>query len=258
MRRLVLAGEASITHRVFPVVEENALVGAAGKRHTGAVSALLVQILPIAVAIALEPICILAALVMPATDRPLANSLAYLGALIGVMLVYGAAVLLVFQHHAVAAGGTRTDDIVQVLWLLIGLGFLAAFVVILLRRPRAAGVGQESRWARLVERMGPLGAAGVGLFLVNWEMETPALTVILKSRVSMTTALVSLVIFTAVAVSTAVVPVAAYLAAPEKVGGVLGPTKAWLSRHERVIVLVLFCLIGAAFTYQGAAALLKQ
>ena len=179
-------------------------------------SALLVHILPIAVVIALEPMCILAALVMPATDRPLTNSFAYLGALVGVMLAYGAAVLLIFQHHAVAAGGTRTDDVVQLLWLLIGLGFLTAFVVILVRRPRSAGPEQESRWTSLVTRMGPLGAAGVGLFLVNWEMETPALTVILKSRVATATALAALAIFTAVAVSTSVVPVAAYLAAPDK------------------------------------------
>jgi len=212
---------------------------------------------PVALAIALEPVCIIAALMMPATNRPLANSLAYLGALIGVMLVYGAAVLLVFQHHAVA-GGARTDDIVQLLWVLIGLGFLTAFAVILARRPRPVGVQHESRWTRWVERMGPAGAAAVGVFLVNWEMETPALTEILKSRVPTTTALVSLVLFTAVAVSTAVVPVVAYLAAPDQVGGILTATKAWLGRHERVIVLVLCCLVGAVFTYKGAAALLQQ
>jgi hypothetical protein len=61
-----------------------------------------------------------------------------------------------------------------------------------------------------------------------------------------------------VAVSTAVVPVVAYLAAPERVGGILETAKGWLSRHERVILLVLFGLIGAVFTYQGASALLKQ
>jgi len=221
------------------------------------VSPVLVQILPVAVAIALEPICIIAALVMPATNRPLANSFAYLGALISVMLVYGAAVLLVFQHHAVA-GGTRTDDIVQLLWLLIGLGFLTASAVILARRPRAVGVQQESRRTRWVEKMGPAGAAAIGVFLVNWEMETPALTEILKARVPMATALVSLVLFTAVAVSTAVVPLVAYLAAPDQVGGILAATKAWLSRHQRLIVLVLFCLIGAVYTYKGAAALLQQ
>ena len=220
-------------------------------------SSLLVHILPVAVAIALEPICVIAALVMVATNRPLANSFAYLASLIIVMLAYGATVLLVFQHHAVA-GGTRTDDIVQLLWLLIGLGFLTAFAVILVRRPRAAGAQHESRWTRLVERMGPAGAAAIGVVLVNWEMETPALTEILKSRVPPTTALVSLVLFTAVAVSTAVAPLVAYLAAPDRVGSILAAAEAWLSRHERVIVLVLFCLIGAVYTYKGAAALLQQ
>ena len=219
---------------------------------------LFVQVLPIAVVIALEPICIIAALVMPATERPLANSLAYLGAVIGVMLGYGAAVLLLFQHHAIAAGGTRTDDIVQLLWLLIGLGFLAAFVVILVRRPQRSGGRQEPRWTGWVARMGPLGAAAVGVFLVNWEMETPALTVMLKSRVSTAAALTTLVLFTAVAVSTQVVPVGAYLMAPDKVGGGLARAKTWLGRHERVMVLILFGLIGAAFTVKGGAALLKQ
>jgi hypothetical protein len=218
--------------------------------------ALLLQILPLAVAIALEPICILASFVMQATDRPVANSLAYLAALVGVMLGYGAAVLLVFQHHAVA-GAARTDDLVQLLWLFIGLGFLTAFVVVLARRPKAGGADPQERWIRLVERWGPLGAAGVGLFLVNWEMETPALTVILKSRVPTGQALVALVAFTAVAVSTSVAPFVLYLVAPASVGGVLDRSKGWLTQHERPILLALLLLVGAAFTYFGASALVR-
>jgi len=218
---------------------------------------LLVHILPIAVLIALEPLCVIAALIMPGTDRPAANGFAYLAALIGVMLVYGAAVLLVFQHHA-NAGGTRTDDIVQLLWLAIGIGFLTAFTVILVRRPPADGPRHESRWMGYVERMGPLGAAALGLFLVNWEMETPALTEIIKERVSLATALAALLVFVAVAVSTAVAPVAAYFAAPARVGGLLSTGKGWLSRHERILVLVLFGVVGAVYTYKGAAALLRQ
>jgi hypothetical protein len=219
--------------------------------------ALLLQILPLAVAIALEPICVLASLVMQATDRPVANSVAYLAGLVAVMLGYGAAILLVFQNHAVA-GGDRTDDIIQLLWLFIGLGFLTAFVVVLTRRPKAGAADPQARWVRVVERMGPLGAAGVGLFLVNWEMETPALTLILQSRVPTGTALAALVAFTVVAVSTSVAPFLMYLAAPDKVGGALDRGKDWLDRHERPILLALLFLIGAAFTYVGAAALVSR
>jgi hypothetical protein len=219
-------------------------------------STLLVQLIPLAVLIAIEPVCVLASFVMQATDRPVADSLAYLGALVGVMLGYGAVVLFVFQHHAISAG-TQTDDIVQALWLFIGLGFLTAFVVLLARRPRTGASAAEPRWTRLVTRMGPLGAAGAGVLLVNWEMETPALTVILKSRVPTAEALLALVLFVAVAVSTSVAPFVVYLAAPGRVVEQLDRGKAWLGRHERVIVLVLFLVVGAAFTYLGGSALLR-
>ncbi len=218
---------------------------------------LLVQILPVAVVIALEPICVIAALVMLATVRPVANGVAYVAALVAVMLAYGAAVLLAVHHHALAAG-RGTDDVVQVLWLLIGVGFLAAFFVVLARRPRRGEAASEPRWMRWVERLGPLGAAGVGVFLVNWEMETPALTDILKARVSLATAFAALIIFVAVAVSTAAAPVAAYVAAPGTTGRTLADGKDWLRRHQRPIVLVLLGLIGAIYTFKGATALLRQ
>ena len=104
--------------------------------------------------------------------------------------------------------------------------------------------------------MGPLGAAGVGIFLVNWEMETPALTDIVKSRVSTATALGARPLHRRRRQhrgrAVRGVPCGA-----GQVGGVLDG-KAWLSRHQRPIVLVLFCLIGAVYTYKGASALLKQ
>ena len=218
-------------------------------------SQLILHILPIAVVIALEPVCVLAALVMTATTRPLADSLAYLGALAGVMLGYGLAVLLLLQHHAIAAGD-GADDAVQALWLLVGVGFLVAFAVVLLRRPRESAEQREAVWTRRISATGPLGAAAVGLFLVNWEMETPALAVILKSRVPTGEAIAALVLFTAVALSTSAVPVTAYLAAPAGVGRRLDRAKAWLGRRERPILLCLLLLVGVAFSWSGGRGLL--
>jgi hypothetical protein len=39
---------------------------------------------------------------------------------------------------------------------------------------------------------------------------------------------------------------------------IIETANGWLSRHERVILLVLFGLIDAVFTYQGASALLRK
>ena len=53
-------------------------------------------------------------------------------------------------------------------------------------------------------------------------------------------------------------PLALYAASPGGVGGALDRVKGWLGRHERPIMLGLFLIVGAAFTWVGGAALLRQ
>ena len=108
---------------------------------------LLAQILPVAVAIAVNPVPIIAAIVMTATERPTANGLARLSALCAVSYGFGAAVLVIF-HGAALGAGTRTGHIVLVLWLLFGLGFLTACLVLLVLRPKPGEEGREPGWMR--------------------------------------------------------------------------------------------------------------
>ena len=125
-----------------PDIEAAVSLRQGAKRHTGSMGSLLVQILPIAIAIAVEPVCIIAALIMPATNRPAANGLAYLGALVGVMLVYGAAVVLVLRPYATTAGA-RTGAIVETLWLLVGIDLVfggASLIAIALEARKEAAL----------------------------------------------------------------------------------------------------------------------
>jgi hypothetical protein len=216
---------------------------------------LLLQILPVAVAIAVNPVPIIAAIVMTATERPVTNGLAYLSALIAVSYGFGAVVLILF--HGTALGtGTRTGHFILVLWLLVGLAFLAALVVLLVRRPKPGDAGREPGWMRWIGRLGPLGAAVVGVMLVNYEMEAPALSDILASGVTQAAAFVALAVFVAVAVSTSVAPIVAYIAAPSAVGAFLERLKGWLARHNRPILMAVFAAIGVLYTFKGAVGLL--
>jgi len=215
---------------------------------------LLLQILPVAVAIAANPVPIIAAIVMTATERPVSNGVAYLTALIAVSYAFGAVVLLLFHGTALGAG-TRTGHVILVLWLLVGLAFLAAFVVLLARPPKPEDEGREPSWMRWIGRLGPLGAAVVGVMLVNYEMEGPALSDILASQVTRAAAFAALALFVAVAVSTSVVPVVAYIAAPGPVGAFLSRLKGWLARYNRPILMVVFAAIGVLYTAKGVAGL---
>ena len=216
---------------------------------------LLTQIMPVAVAIAVNPVPIIAAIVMTATERPRANGAAYLAALTGVSYAFGAVVLVALHGQALSAG-SRTGEIVQVLWLLVGLAFLVAFVVLLVRRPKPGQAQNEPGWMRWIGRLGPAGAAVVGVLLVNYEMEGPALTDILAAGVSRTAAMGALAIFVAVAVSTSYIPIVAYAVAPAAVGGVLTRVKDWLARYNRPILMVVFAAIGLLYTIKGLAGLL--
>lgn len=217
---------------------------------------LLLEILPVAVAIAVNPVPIIAAIVMTATERPLVNGITYLSALIAVSYGFGAVVLVLF--HGVALGtGTRSGQMVLVLWLIFGLAFLAAFLVLLVRRPKADRVGREPGWMGWIGRLGPFGAAVVGVMLVNYEMEAPALSVILAADVTRAAEFAALALFVAVAVSTSAAPVVAYIVAPGPVGAFLERTKARLARYHRPILMVTFAAIGAFYTFKGVAGLLR-
>ena len=115
----------------------------------GPLAALLLVLLPAAVAIAVNPVPIIAALVMPATRRPRACGVAYICALVGVMAGVGVVVLGLFQGLASAGGGT-SHEVFEWIRLAIGVGFLVAFTVILVRRPAPGHESDEPSWMRRI------------------------------------------------------------------------------------------------------------
>jgi membrane protein implicated in regulation of membrane protease activity len=215
---------------------------------------LLLQILPVAFAITINPVPIIAALILATTRRSVANGLAYIGALLGVMALYGVFVLVVFGGSLVTHTG-KSAAVVRWAWLLIGLAFLVAFLVMLVHRPRRDST-REPRWMRLIGRTGSVGATAVGVLLVNYEMQTPAMVDILGANVTRAQAFVALSAFIAVACALPVVIVAVALVARDRVAVDVARAKAWTARYNRPVLLVLFAVIGAVYTTKGLLALL--
>lgn len=215
---------------------------------------MLLQILPVAIAITVNPVPIIAALIMPATRRPALNGVTYVTVLVAVMALFGAVVLLLLNDIAFAPGG-RVDSLIRVAWLAVGLGFLAAFAILWIRRPDPRRGVREPRWMRMIAAMGPAGAAGVGVLLVNYEMQTPALMDILGADLSRREAFVALTVFIAVACSIPIALVVASIVAHRRVAVAMQMAKAWMSIHQRPILLVLFGAIGAIYTVKGVVAL---
>jgi len=205
-------------------------------------------------AIAINPVPIIAALIMPATRRPITNGLAYIGTLIGVMALVGVVILLLF-HGLAASGGGTTHTVLNILWLLIGVAFLVAFLVMLIKRPAPGTEHEEPGWMKRIGQMGPAGAALVGVLLVNYELELPALTGVLAADVARFDAFLALAVLVVVACSTPTATVAAYTAAPQATASLMARGKALLTRFHRPILLLVFGAVGVYYTYKGIAGL---
>jgi hypothetical protein len=216
---------------------------------------LLLQIIPVAVGIAVNPVPIIAALIMAGTRRPVANGGAFVAALVVVMALFGGVVLVLVPTSTIGGGGAA-EGYIEAAWLLVGLGFVAAFVVVAVRKPAPGRGDREPRWMALIERMGPAGAAIVGVLLVNYEMQAPALADILHAHLSLVQAFVALTVFIAIAASTPAVPLALSIAAPGRVLAAMGPVKTWLTAHNRPILLAVFGVVGVIYTIKGVLAVM--
>ncbi len=216
---------------------------------------LLLQVVPVAVGIAINPLPILAALIIAGSRRPVVNGVAYITTLIVVMALFGGVVLVLVPARALANGGSA-EDLIEVLWLLIGLGFLAAFLVLSLRRPAPGDAEREPRWMRLIGRLGPAGAAAVGVLLVNYEMEAPALTDILHAGVSRVQALTVLALFIAIAACTPAIPLLATVAMPDLTASEMARAKSWLTAHHRRVLLAVFAAVAVVYTSKGIVAVM--
>ena len=217
-------------------------------------TSLLLQILPVAIIITINPVPIVAALVVSTTRRPQVCGLAYAATLFVGMALFGTLVLLVFGGSLVESSGASTP-FVRWAWLLIGLAFLVAFAVFAVRRRRPAGAAQP-RWMGLVAGMGPLGAVVAGVLLVNYEMQTPAMLDILAADVTAAQAAAALALFVVFASALPVAMVAAVLGAHKHSAADVDRAKAWLARYNRPVLLVLFAVVGAVYSTKGLLALI--
>lgn len=207
-----------------------------------------------AVAVTVNPVPIIAAIVMRSTRRPGVNGVVYAGTLVILTLLFGTVVLLLL--HGLATSGSHSVRLaIRSVRLLVGIGFLIAFALMWARKAGPDAPGHEAGWMKRIHTLGPAGAAIVGVLLVNYELETPVLLDILGAGTSRGEAFVDLVVFSAVACSVPVVVIMLSMIARRHVNAPIEKARLWLTLHERPILLLVFGIIGMLYTVRGLVAL---
>jgi Sap, sulfolipid-1-addressing protein len=117
--------------------------------------------------------------------------------------------------------------------------------------------GKDPGWIKALDKAGLVAGVALGISLTNYALLTTGVNKIVKSGLSSSVQSGALVFFTLIATSTIILPLIIYLVRPVWARDKLGGFRGWLMLHNRVILIVVFGLMGLLFTVQGVIGLLS-
>lgn len=185
--------------------------------------------------------------------RPLANALAYVAGIASVLAAVGTVALVVFGPGSVA--DAESSQIVNTLELTLG-----ALLVLVGVKQALGPDAPPPGWIAVIERLGPARAYAFGLLVEATNIKRLAiylagLSEISRSDVTARQSVVALGVFGFLLLLGVLAPIAVYAASPQRSAEILGAARAWLLRHNRRILAVLFTLIGAVLIERGLSGL---
>jgi threonine/homoserine/homoserine lactone efflux protein len=207
------------------------------------------QLLPIAVAIAISPLPIVAVVLMLATPRGRVNGPAFVLAWIVGLAVVGAIVILAAGDDATTEAGTPASG-VSWLKLAIGAGLILLGIRQFRRRPHGGEPGDLPKWMRALDEFRWPKALGAGVVLSaanpkNLLLAIAGGAVIAQGGLSDGQEATSLALFVLIATIGVAAPVVLFFAMGDRSKRLLDGMRGWLVAHNAVIMAVLLIVIGA-------------
>lgn len=206
------------------------------------------QILPIAVAIAVSPLPIVAVVLLLGAPRARVTGPVYVAAFVAGTAAVGAIVIAAIGDEAEdGAGGT--PGWVSGLRLALGILLLVLAVGQWRGRPRDGAGAELPAWMRRIDGFGASRAAGAGIAMSalnpkNLVLVIAAATVIAQAGLTAGEEAGALAVLVGIGALGVAVPVVLYLALGDRSAGILGATKEWMARNNSVIMAVILLILG--------------
>jgi threonine/homoserine/homoserine lactone efflux protein len=205
-------------------------------------------VLPLAIAIAIFPVPIMAAVLLLGSERGLPTCIAFVsGWCSGLLAVAAIASMLAVGGDASA--GDEPATWVNVLLLGLGVAFLAAALKSWRGRPRPGEQPSTPGWMRTIDDFTMVKAALAGLALTVLNPKNVALTAAAAMEIAAfglaTDGQIAVVLaFVVVASLGVATPLLASLVAGARAHTVLDRLTGWMARKNAVVMAVLLALIG--------------
>ena len=218
------------------------------------------DILPLALAVAICPLPIIAVILMLFSDGARAKSLAFLlGWVVGIVVAM-TVLISVASTQSLSTGGAPSDTSSWIK-LILGLLLVVAAAGQWRKRPTPGEEPTMPGWMAKIDTLGPLGAIGLGILLSALNPKSLLLiaggaVTIVQADLSSTDTAIVVGVFTLIAASTVAIPALGYLFFGDKIQPALNEAKAWLSMHNAAVMSVLLLVIGVTLFGKGLGALL--
>ena len=217
------------------------------------------QILPLAIAIDISCVAIIAVILMLITPQARGNGLAFLGGWLVGLAVVGAIVLVVADTAGVAtsSGPSKAASTIK---LLLGLLLLFAAWRQLKKRPKPGEEPPLPKWMKALDRFTPgrsfaLGAALSGVNPKNLILNASAAMIIAQAGLSGGQQAVVIIVLVVVASIAVAAPVVVYFAMGKRSAHVLGEWKSWLEANNATVTFVVLLIFGVVLIGQGIGGL---
>lgn len=217
--------------------------------------AVLGDLLPLAVGIAISPIPIVAAILMILSRNGSGSAIGFtVGWVAGI-----AAATTVFALIAGAAGETgEREPSAAVAWIKIGLGVL--LVALAVAQWRQRGDSDPPGWMRAIDEFTPVKAGGLAVLLSavnpkNLLLCVSAGVVIGAADLGGGAKAVAVLVFTVLAGASVLTVVLGYLLAADRLRPVLDSTRAWLQANNHAVMAIVLLVMGTVVAGKGISGL---
>ena len=216
-------------------------------------------ILPLAVAVTISPVPIIAEILLLFTKKPVPNAGAYLaGFIVGVGGFLG--ILVAVAGSVNLSSGSDPSKGAGSIELLLGVLLLAASLRRFRARPKPGEDTPMPKWMNGIADFSPAKSLGIGIALgalnpKNIVVGVAAAVAIASATLSTGDQIVAMVVYVVVAALGVAAPLVVALALGDKAASILDGWKAWLGQNNATVMAVLFLVFAVVLIGKGVAAL---
>lgn len=207
------------------------------------------QSFPLAIAVALSPIPIIASILILVSPRARSNGSAYVvGCLVGLAIV--GTIVLVLAGPSDASDNGEPATWVNVLKLVLGALLLLVALKEWRGRPRDGELAETPKWMDAIDDFTVVKAFGTGVLLSGANPKNLLLAVGAAAAIAQTgipggEQAIAYAVFAVIGTIGVAAPVVIYFALGDRSGPILDRLKNWMAQHNAVIMAVLCLVIGA-------------